>query len=157
MQTLIIYKSIHHMSTEKVAKAMADAMSAKLVKVEDVKPEELAVYDLIGFGSGIYNLKVHKAMTEFIDKMPRMDKKVFVFTTTGNFRDVNHKLIKEKLTEKGCEVVGEFTCYGEFSPLGFIINLPGPLVLFGGKNKGHPDAKDLDDARTFAKKLISST
>ncbi len=132
-------------------------MGAKLAKVEDVKPEDLAGCDLVGFGSGIYNLKVHKSMIEFVEKMSRMDKNVFVFTTTGNLREINHKLIKEKLAEKGCKVVGEFTCYGEFSPLGFIISLPGPLVLLGGKNKGHPDTKDLEDARMFAKKLISST
>ena len=88
MKTLIIYKSVHHMSTEKVAKTMAEAMGAKLVKVEEAGPEDLAGYDLVGFGSGIYNLKVHKSLIEFVEKMPRMDKNVFVFTTTGNFRDV---------------------------------------------------------------------
>jgi hypothetical protein len=31
--------------------------------------------------------------------MPAMDENVFVFSTTGNFRAVNHQLIKEKLTE----------------------------------------------------------
>jgi flavodoxin len=87
-------------------------MEAKLAKIGGVKPEELAAYDLIGFGSGIYGLKHHKDLIEFIEKMPAMDKKVFVFSTTGNFRDANHKLIKEKLAEKGCKVVGEFTCYG---------------------------------------------
>lgn len=36
MKTLIIYKSYHHMNTEKVAKAMAKAMNARLAKVEDI-------------------------------------------------------------------------------------------------------------------------
>ena len=44
------------MSTEKIAKAMAETMNAKLVKVEDAQAEDLADYDLIGFGSGIYGL-----------------------------------------------------------------------------------------------------
>jgi len=47
--------------------------------------------------------------------MPAMDKNVFVFSTTGNFREVNHQHIKEKLTEKGCHIVDEFTCFGEFA------------------------------------------
>jgi flavodoxin len=35
MKILIIYKSYHHLSTEKVAKAMAETMNTKLVKVEE--------------------------------------------------------------------------------------------------------------------------
>lgn len=136
MKTLIVYKSVHHMSTEKVVKAMASAMGARLAKVEDVRPEELAGYDVIGFGSGTYNLNVHKSLIEFVEKMPPMDKKVFVFTTTGNFRDVNHKLIKEKLAEKGCKIAGEFTCFGEFGPSGVFINLPGCSYCSEVRTKG---------------------
>ena len=62
MNTLIVYKSYHRMNTEKVAKAMTEAMNAQLTKVEDARPEALAGYDLIGFGSGIYGLKHHKAL-----------------------------------------------------------------------------------------------
>jgi len=51
VNTLIIYKSYHRLNTEKVAKAMAEAMNAQLTTVEDVRPEALAGYDLIGFGS----------------------------------------------------------------------------------------------------------
>jgi flavodoxin len=62
VNTLIVYKSYHRMNTEKVAKAMTEAMNAQLTKVEDARPEALAEYDLIGFGSGIYGLKHHKAL-----------------------------------------------------------------------------------------------
>ena len=51
MKTLIVYKSYHRMNTEKVAKAMADAMDAKLTKVGDVRPEELAGYDQMKYHS----------------------------------------------------------------------------------------------------------
>ena len=91
MNTLIVYKSYHRMNTEKVAKAMAEAMNAQLTKVEDVRPEALAGYDLIGFGSGIYGLKHHKALIDLIEAMPAMDKNVFVFSTCGNVREVNHQ------------------------------------------------------------------
>jgi len=36
MENLIIYISTHHGNTEKVAKAMAEVLSAELVKVYDV-------------------------------------------------------------------------------------------------------------------------
>lgn len=157
MKTLIVYKSSHRMNTEKVAKAMAEAMNAQLIKVEDIRPEELAGYDLIGFGSGIYGLKHHKALIDLIKTMPAMDKNVFVFSTTGNFREVNHQLIKEKLTERGCHIVGEFTCFGEFAgALRLNRDWKGALAFIGGKNKGHPDEKDLENARAFAKGLLDA-
>jgi flavodoxin len=70
LKTLIIYESYHHMNIEKVAAAIAEAMSATLIKVEDIQPEELADYDLIGFGSGIYGYKRHQTLFELIEKIP---------------------------------------------------------------------------------------
>ena len=158
MNTLTVYKSYHRMNTEKVAKAMAEAMNAQLTKVEDARPEALAAYDLIGFGSGIYGLKHHKALIGLIEATPAMDKNVFVFSTCGNLRDVNHKLIKEKLTERGCHIVGEFTCFGEFAgALRLNRDWKGALAFIGGKNKGHPDEMDLENARAFAKGLLGTS
>ncbi len=54
MKTLIIYISIHHSNTERIAKAMAEILDAKLVKSNEVHINDLLEYDLIGFGSGIY-------------------------------------------------------------------------------------------------------
>ena len=144
MKTLIIYKSIHKMNTEKMAKVMAQVMHADLVKVENVRPEELAKYDLIGFGSGIYASKFHKKIYKFIERMPSMNRNVFVFCTSGSGKSDEKHLLKEKLLEKGCKVLGEFSCFGEFSPLGFNLD-----------KKGHPDEKDLESARVFAKGLLN--
>jgi len=159
MKTLIIYKSFHRMNTEKVAKAMADAIDAKLLKVEDVRLEELAGYDLIGFGSGIYAGKHHKKLIAVVEHMPPMDINVFVFSTYSDFtnQDVNHRRIKEKLTEKGCGIVGEFSCLGAHGGiLGLNKDWKGRLSLIGGRNKGHPDEKDLENARRFAKGLLNA-
>jgi len=40
------------MNTEKVAKTMADTVKATLKRVEDLRQEELAGYDLVGIGAG---------------------------------------------------------------------------------------------------------
>ncbi len=154
MNILIIFKSYHHMSTEKIAKAMAETMNAKLVKVDDALAEDLADYDLIGFGSGIYGLKHHKDLIKFIKNMPSLDKDVFIFSTSGNYRDRHHDVIKEKLKEKGCKLISEFKCFGEFRPLGFNLDVGGPLAFIFGKNKGHPDEKDLESSREFARSLL---
>ncbi|MGP8025083.1 MAG: flavodoxin [Methanobacterium sp.] len=108
----------------------------------------LTEYDLIGFGSGIYNYNHHKDLITFIESMAPMDKNVFIFSTTGNFRERHHNLIKEKLNEKGCKIIGEFR------PLGFNLDVNGPLTFIFGKNKGHPDEKDIEDARKFSKNLL---
>ena len=145
MSTLIVYKSYHRMNTEKVAKAMAEALQAKLAKVEDVKPEDLAAYDLIGFGSGIYGGKFHQTLFELIDKLPVMNKNAFVFSTSAGVNAQASKPLKEQLMNKGLRIVDEFNCPGAFGL--------GPLVV---KNKGHPDEKDLENARAFAKGLMQA-
>lgn len=144
MKILIIYKSIHKMNTEKIAKAMAKVMNASLVKVEDVRQEDLEMYDLIGFGSGIYASKAHKKIYKFIEKMAPLNRNVFVFCTSGSGEFKGRHLIREKLSNKGCNVVGEFSCSGEFSPMGFNLD-----------KKGHPDEKDMESARMFAKNLLN--
>lgn len=143
MKILIVYKSYHKMNTEKIAKVMAKTMNATLAKVEDVKPEDLAKYDLIGFGSGIYASEFHKKIYGFIEKMSVVNKNVFLFSTSANPK-MKHRM-KEKLSAKGCKVIDEFNCSGEFSPLGIHM-----------AQKGHPDEKDIESARLFAVRLLNS-
>ena len=119
MNVLIIYKSYHRMNTEKVAKAMAETMNATLKKVEEAKPEDLSRYDLIGFGSGIYVGKYHKDLFKLVEKIPRLEKDVFIFSTAGGPDEKYDQPIKELLIGKGCRIVGEFRCPGQSGFLGF--------------------------------------
>jgi flavodoxin len=144
MNVLIVYKSYHRMNTEKVAKAMAGAMNATVKKVEEVGPEDLAGYDLIGIGSGIYGGKYHKSLFKLVEKIPRLEKDVFLFHTAGGPDEKYDQPMKELLVAKGARVVGEFRCPGQAGFLGFIAT-----------NKGHPDEHDLERARAFAQGLMS--
>jgi hypothetical protein len=86
-----------------------------------------------------------------------MDKNVFVVSTTGNVRERNQRRIKAKLAEKGCHIVGEFTCAGRFAGvLGLNRDWKGALAFTSGVNKGRPDAKDLENARAFARNLLAA-
>ncbi|ETT35770.1 MULTISPECIES: flavodoxin domain-containing protein [unclassified Paenibacillus] len=143
MKTIIIYRSGRSMNTQKIAAAMAEVLGADLAKVEDVKPEMLSGYDLIGLGSGIYASKIHRKMFKFIKRMPLRDKKVFIFCTSGSGEFKNQVLVETKLAAKGSNVIGEFHCPGEFSPLGFNLD-----------KKGHPDELDVEKARLFAAALL---
>ena len=145
MNVLIIYKSYSKMNTEKVAKAMAEAMNATLKKVEDTNPEDLSRYDLIGIGSGIYAGKYHKSVFKLIEKIPKLEKDVFLFHTAGGPDEKYDKPMKELLAGKGAKIVGEFRCPGAAGLLGFT-----------WANKGHPDEQDLANARAFAKGLMAA-
>ena len=60
MKVLITYNSVHKGNTEKIAKAMADAIDADLLKYSDVDGYNILDYDLVGFGSGIFYGKPEK-------------------------------------------------------------------------------------------------
>ena len=145
MKTLIIYKSIHHMNTEKVAKVMAEVLGARLAQPEEVDPASLADYDLIGFGSGIYAGKHDKALLNLVSTLLPQNKAAFVFSTSGTGGN-QHKVLLEALRQKGFTIKGEFACAG--------FDTFGPLKLICGIKKGRPNAKDLDNARAFAKSLM---
>jgi flavodoxin len=145
MKSLIIYKSVHHMNTEKVAKAMGEVLSAKLAQPEEIDPASLAEYDLVGFGSGIYMGKHHKTLLDLAGRLPQQNKAAFVFSTCGSGKN-QQKVLLETLRQKGFTIRGEFTCAG--------FDTFGPFKLVGGLKKGHPDGKDLEDARAFARGLL---
>jgi len=145
MKTLIIYTSVHHQNTEKVATVMAEELEADLVPTMEAQPGMPAVYDLVGFGSGIYFGKHHKTLLQFVETLPPVtQKRAFVFSTSGDGK-IHHAALKEKLASRGFTVVDEFCCRGW--------DTVGPLKLFGGINKGRPDGNDLAAARAFAQGL----
>ena len=151
---LIILFSYFHHNTEKIARIIAEVLNAQILKPQEVDPQTLNRYTLLGFGSGIYDYKQHKSLFDLADKLPRAsDQKVFLFSTCGvpalftnekMFKD-NHRPLSEKLELKGYEIVGEFACAG--------YNTNGFLKYFGGINKGRPNTSDLVNAREFASSL----
>ncbi len=146
MKTAIIYKSIHHGNTKKIAETMAKTLEADLIDLKDASPDMVGQYDLIGFGSGIYYYRPHKKLRKFIEDLnnvENIEKKAFTFITSGNGKP--NKWLSEKLTKKGFEVLGDFECKG--------FDTYGPLKLVGGHNKGQPNEDDLKDAENFAKSL----
>jgi flavodoxin len=146
MKTLIIYKSVHHGNTEKIAKVMADALEAELLDLKDADGNTIKEYDLIGFGSGVYFYKPHKKLRKFIEGLDNVEnKKAFVFSTSGAGKPEFNKWLKENLSNKGFEVVGEFHCKG--------FDTYGLTKLIGGINKGKPDGEDLKNAKNFANGL----
>ena len=50
MRAVIVYESLHHGNTKRVAEAMADACGADLVRLGERKKPDLKAYDLVGLG-----------------------------------------------------------------------------------------------------------
>jgi flavodoxin len=143
MKSLVICKSVHQGNTRKVAEVIANVLKAEIKEPEDVN--DISSYDLVGFGSGIYMWKHHESLFKLLDRLDGKGKKAFMFSTSGGGRKDYNKALKERLAEKGFNVVGDFACKG--------LDKFGPLAIIGGLNKGHPDKDDLKKAEDFAKSL----
>jgi len=153
LKALIIYISVHHGNTEKVAKVMANILDATLLQVKQADADMLEQYDLIGFGSGIYFGKHHESLLDFVDKLPVLtNKKAFIFSTSGlrkiPFVHNFDKPLRKKLQRKGLDIIGEFSCRG--------LDTYRATKLVGGVNKGRPNADDLRQAEDFASGLKNS-
>ena len=158
MKTLIVLVSYHHMNTQKVADVFAKVLDAQIKTPQQISPEELQQFDLVGFGSGIYAGKNDQSLLDFVDKLRQVTyKKAFLSSTSGmpigisgqnrleEYTSKCHTTLREKLQSKGYRVVDEFSCAG--------FNTNKFLKWFGGINKGRPNAEDLKHAEVFAEKL----
>jgi len=146
MRVLIIYHSEHHQNTEKIARTMATKIEAEFKEAKDVTTEDINNNDIIGFGSGVYNGRLHKNLSEIIDKIPYQDnKKSFIFSTTGSlsYSRLAHDRFIPLLIKKGFRIIGEFFC------LGF-----DTALTREGINKDRPNEQDLEDAERFIESIL---
>jgi len=150
MKSLLVLYSYHHNNTEKIANIFAKVLDAQIKTPQQIDPEELQEYSLIGFGSGIYGGKHHKALLDLADKLAQItNRKAFIFSTsalTAEDKMANdHSSLKEKLQSKGYMIVDDFQCKG--------FNTNSFMKFLGGMNKGRPNAEDLKHAEEFAQNL----
>ena len=153
MKSLLVLFSYHHNNTEKIANVFAKFLDAQIRTPQQVDPEELQDYSLVGFGSGIYDAKHHKSLLDLADTLPQVtDRKAFIFSTSAMMGEdkvaKDHSALREKLQSKGYTIVGEFACHG--------LNTNGFLRYFGGMNKGRPNAQDLKNAKDFVQNLLQA-
>ncbi|MDT0451002.1 flavodoxin family protein [Streptomyces hesseae] len=149
MRAVIVCTSVSHGNTKRIADVMGRVLEARVVEPEQVDVAELAAYDLVGFGSGIFTQNVHPRLSRFVQSLPEgRYRKAFVFTTSGlpepPFRPHTRSLVR-LLERKGFDVSDTFQCRGYDTWL--------PFKLVGGIKKGRPDATDLEAARAFAEGL----
>ena len=149
MTTLIVCVSISHGNTRQVAEAIGEVLGATVVEPEEVAPADVASYDLVGIGSGIYGMMFHARLWRFARSLPKVrGTPAFLFATSGSpelcWRPAI-LVLSRLLRSKGYRVVGTFSCRG--------FDDWWPLRLVGGLNKGRPSHADLIAAKAFASQL----
>lgn len=147
MKTAICYYSRHHGNTRSVLEAMAQEGETALIDVTARQAVRLEEYDCVGFASGIYGFEMHKAVVEYARQYLPQGKPVFFVYTYGGAKGTGAKALAELAREKDCPVLGKFSCKG--------YDTFGPFKLVGGIAKGHPDGRDLENARQFYRNIQS--
>ena len=150
MKTAIVCVSVSHGNTRKVAEAMAEELNATVFDPKQTDVTALHDYDLIGLGSGIFNMRFHPVLQEFVQQLPAANgRSAFVFATRGGPGELPFWPYMQRMSgvleHKGYDVVGTFSCRG--------FDTWWPLRLVGGINKGRPNADDLVAARGFARDI----
>ena len=147
MKTVIIYYSKHHGNTKKLLDAIKKESQDEITLVEAASAQgiKLADYDRIGFASGIYYSKFDKRVLEYAKEHTPSGKDVFFIYTYGTEKPGYTKAIREALTGKNVNIMGEYGCLG--------FNTYGPFKLIGGMAKNHPDETDVKNAISFYNNL----
>jgi flavodoxin len=143
----IVYASVHHENTRRIAEAIAEELQADLFTVDQAQDVDFRNYQLVGLGSGIYFGRHHPLLHHFVDTWQNKPEQVFLFSTAGLpfLRWLQHLSLRRRVVDNRMSVVGEFSCRGW--------DTVGPLWLMGGINRRHPNHADVDRAKAFARQL----
>lgn len=158
-RSMVAVYSYHHRKTEKVARVFAETLGARLVSLGEAEPAEFAGYGLLGFGSGIFSSARHPTLLQLAESLPpAKDARAFIFSTSGapafafggggmeDYIGKAHAALRNTLQAKGYRIAAEF-CYPGYNTNSF-------LWLFGGINRGRPDAADLQRARNCVVRML---
>lgn len=141
----IIYASYHHNNTYELFNEVlleSDCERFNILRNE-TKNLDLNNYDTIIFASGIYFMKMHKAILKYIQTNKELlkDKKLGVIITAGMKPKQFARRTSRYFKSLGLEDFPIFACHG--------FDTYGPLKLIGGANKGRPNEKDKEDLERF--------
>ena len=154
MKSSIIYCSNYKNNTEKIARIFSDKTGSELMNIRDVSDIDIENYNLIGFGSGVYNESISPKLLKLVDKLNLKGKNVFAFSTSGaGMGYYNNKLIK-LLVSKGAVNRGSFACKGNFVARDFTDNKI--FDFLGRLSQGHPNDKDFKKAERFIERVMDS-
>lgn len=126
-------------NTKKLAEAISEVANVPALTVDEPIREET---DILFLGSSIYAAGVSSSIKDFIaDLDPQKVKKVVNFST-ATILTSTYDQVKGLLEEKGIPLAKEeFHCKGSFGLI----------------QKGRPNINDVQDVKSFAKKVIEKS
>lgn len=148
-------------NTKKIAEAIFEALEGdKSIKTTD-EVQTLDGYDLIFIGFPVHSHSVPFKTEELIKRIPK-GKKIALFSTHGSL--TGSRLSREALEHasilvSGSKLMGTFTCRGKVSIQAMEVLRKSPehkaWVDMAASAQTHPDESDLEDARSFAKWILT--
>ena len=183
MKVLVVYYS-ETSNTERVAESIAEEASigheTDLRRLRDVTAEDLRGYDLIFIGTMCHDSDLAKPVISLLEAMPphpRFSMAGF-YTHSTYTRDDRGSERSEELfdewaakglqtferisREKGIDYRGHFNCMGAPNPgieafiKNTIIHDEDEWARYIEEARRHPDSEDLENARAFARKVLTS-
>ena len=152
-------------STKKIAEKIAEGLryaenSCELFRFTKISEDlnlisglDFRKYQLIGFGTPVYYFHPPYHLIEILKLLPDLSQaKGFLFCTSGGNSGATLYKIKKILDKKGIKIIDGYDkwigldqhrCYSHFKES----SLPSSL--------GHPNQKELEEAKQFGKSLIS--
>lgn len=122
-------------NTEKLAKAIADAIGRSAQSIESPLEEKV---DILFLGCSYYAFDMDETVKTFISENKHKIGTIVCFGTSAMMKSMK-KTMSKVAEEYGVLLMDEeFHCRGAFGPF----------------HKGHPNADDLERAAAFAKKIV---
>lgn len=147
MKTLIIYAGRHHDNTKKIAEAFHEELGGEICSVEEAGEKKISEYDLVLFGSGIYRMRIHKALRRFLEQLPKQEETPTIYFLTSGFDSSSYgEEFRDILSEKGFRILGGYRTLGWMTF--------GPVFFLGGINKGKPGEKEEAEAKAFLRRTL---
>jgi flavodoxin len=127
--------------TRKIANAIADELGAKAFDIKGGEQPDAAKADMLIVGSGTYGGKAGPEIINFLNGLaPVPNKKAACFSTCAGNTEAVIAEMSRILKTKGYTMVESFNCLGQFA-------------MF--KNRGRPNADDIEAAKEYGRKLKS--
>jgi flavodoxin len=181
LKILVTYFSLTN-NTELIANTIFEQVSsnneADIKKIRDVDPSQLNRYDLIFVGSACHDSDVARPVKYFLESLPENPsfklagfychstmKRNYPFPRSEELFDrwaaKGIKTFKDISASKGIDLMGIFNCMGAPSPeiqvfiKKEIITDEEEWDTFFDEAMEHPNSKDLQDAKSFAEKVLN--
>jgi flavodoxin len=157
---LVAYHSLTG-NTKKVAEAIYESLPQPKVLKPIAEAAGLGEFDLIFVGFPVHSHSLPVKVEKFLRSIPH-GKKVALFSTHGSL--AGSRLSREAIehavvTASQAKIVSTFSCRGKVSPQALEVLRQSPeheawadMALSAG---AHPNKHDLEEARTFAKWVVT--